>query len=937
MASSSTSRKASTGSLDLSSLESHAGSWSADLRWAVAIAVAYAAQRCLLRVQVTSATGSDTDTVQSQPNTLPLSRRLQEDWQTYGDNFVQATCQHLGLDASALPPGPLTIEDVLSAAHGRIMDEEEYDIFHHTVVQPHEASLEQGISLEREITARQAVLRKIRRQQEEERGELAHDADEDAVELSWAHVSEAAAKHRRRFMKMQAVLHLKRRGGPLTEHGDQEASHSQTHAEQIPHELLLIALGLGRYRDEHTSGSEPLFEGEAAFGSAELDHTGAEKANAFDSSEIDRVAAEKAQVEQEKELVQKELEELRIAQGPAKTAQAQKVQPERRPIPPVPEPAPAQEYPGQADSGSTDNQPFAQAGAAFGKAWSSFAKGASTFAANTAAAAKNATQQTFPPQSSSGAPTPPEDKSEAGEKQAIKPNEPFHFDSRARAIIFVAFLALGGEAVDIWRAEKVIAQTIYFILSSARANQDEQGKQDPLAAGGGANDRTESMNQGSATSIAREKLRSSTWAKKAAIGAGFAVGGVVVGLTGGLAAPLIAPALAGLTGMAFLSSAGGVLALGTLLGLGGGGLAGYRVRRRLMGVDSFTFVEVGEGAKIKKELEEGGMSGGSGGLASLHATIAVPGLCLTEGSGIKMWDRVFSHTPRIGSAKPDGRDVFACVFEQKLMSEAGEGLYSFVRSTAIKQVGTRAATEIIKTTAMAGLVAITLPLAVVNTTSMALDGLFARAKTRCARAGLVLAETLIEERQGHRPAILIGHSVGCVTIMEALLELSRRAEGQTCASDNAPPSKDGSALPTVTSTGKVPANLSHIVDSVYLISAPCRYSSQDWARARRVVARRFVNAYSKNDLVSSIATILGDGVTLRGIAQGSLTKDVGVQAAGSVGVGQEISERDGIEDVDVSDIIIGHFDGVVDPPDRQAAEPRDRLCEVIQRLGVLDN
>ncbi|KAK0551962.1 hypothetical protein OC845_001935 [Tilletia horrida] len=899
------------GQLDLSALESHSGAWSADLRWCVCIAVSYAAQRCQSRVQALYAQSA-------------VSHRLQEDWQSYLDGFLQATCQHLGIQQAALPPGPLTVEDVLAASYGRITDDETHKQFQKDIVMPHEATLERGISLERELAARLSTQDKIRKQEEEQRGELAHDADEDAVELSWDHVSSATEQHQRTLRKLHAIIHPQRKGGPLS---------NQNCANQIPHELLLIALGLGRFRDEHTTGSEPLFEGEAAFGGTELDN----------------VAAEKAKVEQEKATVQKELKELQLDQGPATPTLAYQV---RRPsaiqsgtargnsvLPPKPQ----SQRP--ADTATQQNDPFAQAGAAFGKAWTSFAKGATTFASNTAEVAKNATQ------SLSGQPNATaQDQSEKSSdqeapktKQPVKPNEPFHFDARARAIIFVAFLAMGGEPIDIWRAEKVLAQTIYFILSSARHSQEQQGKADPLTAGSG-NDRTESMNTASASSIAREKLRSSTWAKRAAIGAGFAVGGVVVGLTGGLAAPLIAPALAGLTGVAFLGSAGGVLALGTLLGLGGGGLAGYRVRRRLQGIDSFTFIEVGESANIKKELEEGGTSSNGAGPASLQATITVPGLVLKEGSGVKMWDRVFSDPVRLvgaqgGSpmAKPDGRDVFACAFEQKLMAEAGEALYSFVRTTAIKQVGTKAATEILKTTAMAGLTAITLPMTVVSATGMALDGLFARAKTKSARAGLVLAETLIEEVQGHRPTVLIAHSLGCVTVMEALLELSRRAEGQTCASDNGTPAKDGAALPAATSTGKMPAHLSHIVDSVYLISAPCRYSAQDWTRARRVVSRRFVNAYSSKDLVSSIATILGDGVTLRGIAQGSLSKDVGVQAAGSVGVGPEISERDGIEDVDVSDIIVGHFDGVVELPDRSAIESTDRLNEVLKRLGVHDS
>lgn len=56
------------------------------------------------------------------------------------------------------------------------------------------------------------------------------------------------------------------------------------------------------------------------------------------------------------------------------------------------------------------------------------------------------------------------------------------------------------------------------------------------------------------------------------------LGGVAIGLTGGLAAPLIAPLLVTLSGgaLGFLASAGGAVVIGTLFGIAGGGLTGYR-------------------------------------------------------------------------------------------------------------------------------------------------------------------------------------------------------------------------------------------------------------------------------------------------------------------------------------------------------------------------
>lgn len=72
----------------------------------------------------------------------------------------------------------------------------------------------------------------------------------------------------------------------------------------------------------------------------------------------------------------------------------------------------------------------------------------------------------------------------------------------------------------------------------------------------------------------------------------FQLGGVLLGVTGGLAAPALVPLLP------FLTAGTAPVLLGSLFGLAGGGLTGYRVRRRWGGVERFAFVEIsgpGEG------------------------------------------------------------------------------------------------------------------------------------------------------------------------------------------------------------------------------------------------------------------------------------------------------------------------------------------------------
>jgi hypothetical protein len=76
---------------------------------------------------------------------------------------------------------------------------------------------------------------------------------------------------------------------------------------------------------------------------------------------------------------------------------------------------------------------------------------------------------------------------------------------------------------------------------------------------------------------------------------------VLIGVTGGLAAPAIAALLAPLGIGGLLAGGAAPVVLGTLFGVGGGGLAGRRVRERWRGVEEFGFVEIGAGTKATSE------------------------------------------------------------------------------------------------------------------------------------------------------------------------------------------------------------------------------------------------------------------------------------------------------------------------------------------------
>ncbi|EPQ29615.1 uncharacterized protein PFL1_02834 [Pseudozyma flocculosa PF-1] len=876
--------------LDLSTLESYSTRWSPHLRLAACIAVKYAVQRCVQRSEVLAAGSSSLASPPSASTTATqadaadgglssgAATELVKDWRDYGQKFLTATCQHLGVQEQTLPPEPIRLEDVLTAAQGRTVEghpkampsdfEPEFETgSDHCRRFPKLALPIEGVDdgtgdgsdiapVSDAEARRKEIDRAFRELDIETSSQRTRTASDASVQFTY----DADAKELPDYLrppelpKPEAAMtdgpqHGQGRGPPQTQEMHGALGESVVAPErikgvidtaggqeiEIAHELLLIALGLGQFRAQ--DGSTTLFEQDMLFGDTELLPPAAEPKG--------RAPAEST--------------------PSATSANAQ--QP-----PPLPPRSGTSQQAAQTASPSSADQ---------NEALTSVRSALTSIKANTitgwgkmSSASKDLIGSARPAGERKGP-----DRSGAPQAKnpakPVKPSEICHYSARSRAIIFVAVAAMGINGSQVWQAEKVMAQTIFFIMSEGnRASTSKDGK-DLLndlrsgAAGQGV-ERSAWMNEHSGSVVEREKGNAS-WGKYAAMGAGFVGGGLIIGLTGGLAAPLIAPALVGLTGASFLATSGGIVLLGTLFGLGGGGLAGYKVERRLRGVSSFSFAE------LQTEARAAGVA-----IPSLHATICCSGLLLDEAEQVKPWEDIFS-TAR------DGREAFAIQCEAEMMKEAGVGLRGYMMDQLLRSGGQKAAEEVLKRTALAGLAALTLPLTVFGAASATLDGVFVRAKTRAHKAGLILAETLRNEVQGHRPVVLVGTSLGAATILSALVELAKDSEANA-----------------------------HLVDSVFLISAPITPSPGTLKKVRSVVQRRFVNVFSTKDMVCGIAAWLGSGISLEELRAGKMPRVIGSRAIEGVA---------GVENINVSDLVGSHFE--VNSP--------EKLEPVLRRCGLMED
>ena len=104
-------------------------------------------------------------------------------------------------------------------------------------------------------------------------------------------------------------------------------------------------------------------------------------------------------------------------------------------------------------------------------------------------------------------------------------------------------------------------------------------------------------------------------------------------------------------------------------------------------------------------------------------------------------------------------------------------------------------------------------------------------KALAAKAGKVLGMLLAQHVLGNRPITLVGYSLGSLVIFPALEHLA-----------TLPPSETAS-----------------LVQDVFLLGSPVPVQASQWASARRVVAGRLVNGYSKRDYVLAVLARLSEG------------------------------------------------------------------------------
>ena len=190
-----------------------------------------------------------------------------------------------------------------------------------------------------------------------------------------------------------------------------------------------------------------------------------------------------------------------------------------------------------------------------------------------------------------------------------------------------------------------------------------------------------------------------------------------------------------------------------------------------------------------------------------------------------------------------------------------------------------AATTTLKHTFFASLMAaVAIPGTIMKATSL-LDNPWSCAHERAKKGGIALAtQVLLPRAHGRRPVVLVGFSLGARLVFECLEELAKELDG-----------------------GR--ADAAGIVQHVVLLGLPGPSDGERWARLRRVVAGRVVNCYRPTDLVLSLVY---------------RTSSLAVDAV----AGLAPVRCDGVENVDVSDVVSAHH--------------RYRFCvgEILQRLDL---
>ncbi|KAI9489118.1 hypothetical protein BDB00DRAFT_845235 [Zychaea mexicana] len=358
------------------------------------------------------------------------------------------------------------------------------------------------------------------------------------------------------------------------------------------------------------------------------------------------------------------------------------------------------------------------------------------------------------------------------------------YDARARRFLFELARLAKLSPADVTAVERSIAQQMYFAL------QESSGEKDP-----NLHDRASLMDKSAKKKIEETNQKKKTF-KWLATGAGVLGGGALIALTGGLAAPLLAPLLAGLTGATFFATAGGVALMTSLFGLTGGGLAGWKMHRRMQGLQEFGFQQILNDADLPP-------------IPTLQCTICISGFLMDNKDEFRTpWERGFARAKNYN-------DIYCLQYESDELMDLGLAFEKFVKNQAIRYAGV----EVAKQTALrAFFSAVALPATLLKIADV-VDNPWQIAADRSRKAGVVLANVLENRVQGNRPVSLVAYSCGCLVIWHCLQELYERK-------------KFG------------------LIDHVVFMGAPISgEDTQAWKDCLSVVSGRSINCFTDKDWV----------------------------------------------------------------------------------------
>lgn len=218
----------------------------------------------------------------------------------------------------------------------------------------------------------------------------------------------------------------------------------------------------------------------------------------------------------------------------------------------------------------------------------------------------------------------------------------------------------------------------------------------------------------------------------------------------------------------------------------------------------------------------------------------------------------------------DSPEQYYLRYESSYLLEFGKAMeyfFSFAVSVAVQ--------ESLKYTVLSGLMAaIAWPAGILGLASV-IDNPWGVCCRRSAQVGKQLAETLLTHSHGNRPVTLIGYSLGARVIYYCLREMSQREKCQG------------------------------IVQDAILIGTPCTRNSSDWNKITEIVAGRVVNAYCRSDWFLKF-----------------LYRTLSMHANGVAGLQAVQSVSNRIENIDLTDIVSGHF------------EYPQKLTEILMHIGV---